>query len=270
MRSLRVVHQRRIFPEQRIVAPPGRLLQQMDGAGIVQMILLPKAGLVRAGGIKRFVHREPKRIKGLRVVALHHLPDLFKPNAANARNGIGKIFVHNVFCNADCLENLRGLIGLHSGNAHFGGDFHNAVQHGGIVSVDGGVRLLIQQALIDQAFNGGVRQIGVDRPCPVAQQRSKMMYIPRLGRFEDHRYRRALAGTHQMLLQRRNRQQRRDRHMVFVHAPVRKNNNIHTVAVCTVHLYIKMVNCAFQTCVLIINNRNNLYLKTLPLHVFNL
>ncbi len=140
------------------------------------------------------------------------------------------------------------------------------MQHGGIVSVDGGVRLLIQQALIDQAFNGGVRQIGVDRPCPVAQQRSKMMYIPRLGRFEDHRYRRALAGTHQMLLQRRNRQQRRDRHMVFVHATVRKDDDVGAVPEGPVCGDPHLVERALQRGVFVVEDRYGFHPKAGQFH----
>ena len=45
------------------------------------------------------------------------------------------------------LEDLGGLVGLDGGDAHFGGDLHDAVEDGAVVVVDGRSGILIQHAL---------------------------------------------------------------------------------------------------------------------------
>ena len=57
--------------------------------------------------------------------------------------------------------------------------------------------------------------------------------------------------------------------MVVIYFTVGKDQNIGTVSVCTVSLNEESVYCLFQTCVLIIYDRNRSYLKSLYLHITN-
>ncbi len=234
------------------------------------MLLRTASRLVLSGTVKRQIRRKTKRVKRKRMQIVHLFCNIRKTNPANPAYRICEIFIYHVRIYPDRLKNLRALIRLNCGNAHLRRNLHNAMQNGVIIVVHRRVIILVKHSGVNQLLNGFLCKIRIDCTRTVPNQRRKIVHLSWLRRFQNQRHTRSLFCAHQVLLHRGNRQKRRNCHMVFVHAPVRKNNNIHTVAVCTVHLYIKMVNCAFQTCVLIINNRNNLYLKTLPLHVFNL
>ena len=58
--------------------------------------------------------------------------------------------------------------------------------------------------------------------------------------------------------------------MVLIHATVGKNDDVDTLTVCTVNLYIQTVNGTFQAGILIINDWNDFYLKALTLHALDL
>ena len=58
--------------------------------------------------------------------------------------------------------------------------------------------------------------------------------------------------------------------MVVIYFTVGKDQDICTISVCTVSLNKESVYCLFQTCVLIIYDRNRSYLKSLYLHITDL
>ena len=115
-------------------------------------------------------------------------------------DGIGEVFVNDRLVDADGLKDLGGLIGLEGGDAHFGGDLHDAVEDGGVVVGHGGVVVLVQQALLDELHNGLLRQIGVNGPGAVAQQGGKVVDVPGLGGLQQDGDGGALLGADQVLL----------------------------------------------------------------------
>ena len=112
-------------------------------------------------------------------------------------------------------------------------------------------------------------QIGIDCTCAIAKQRRKMMDFPRFPRLQHDCQGCALLRLNQMLMNRRDCQQRRNRHMVFVHAPVCKNQDIRPVSVRPVHFHKQMVNSFFQVCIFIVSNRYFFNLKPFYFHIFN-
>ena len=58
--------------------------------------------------------------------------------------------------------------------------------------------------------------------------------------------------------------------MVFIHTTVGKNQNIGTVFVCFIHFHKQTIDCTFQFRTLIIGNRNNCYLESRFVHLFDL
>ena len=58
--------------------------------------------------------------------------------------------------------------------------------------------------------------------------------------------------------------------MVLINAPVRQDQDICAVSICPVCLHEQTVNGLLQTGVLIIGNRNLLYLEALHLHILDL
>ena len=57
--------------------------------------------------------------------------------------------------------------------------------------------------------------------------------------------------------------------MVLIHATIGENQDVCSVTVCTVCLYKQTVNGFLQTCVFIINNRNNSNFEAFFFHMFD-
>ena len=123
---------------------------------------------------------------------------------------------------------------------------------------------------IDQLLNALLGQIGVDGGSAVTQQRREMMHISGFPALKNHGERRPLLGLHQILLQCGNRQQRRDRHMIFIHSPVGKDNDIGALPEHPVRLHIEMIDRFLQGSVLIVNDRNDFHLEAVHLHILDL
>ena len=97
-----------------------------------------------------------------------------------------------------------------------------------------------------------------------------MVDLTRLTTLQDHSHCSSLFRLDQMLLHCGNCQQRRDCHMVLIHATVGQDQNVCAVTVCTVCLYKQTVNGFLQTCVFIINDRNDSNFKAFSFHMFDL
>ena len=217
-----IVHQMGILLEHLIIPVAGGLLEQPDDLGIVHVVFLLAAAaepLVPVG-LQSGVVGQAQGVKGMGVVILDALGNLFQTHAADAGDGVGEIAVHDVLPDTDGLENLRRLVGLNGGDAHFGRHLDNAMEDGAVVVIHGHGVVLIQQALMDSLPDALMGQIGIDGPCAVAQESGEMVDVAGLRRFQNDGNGGALLGADQMLFQCRHGQQRRNGHMVFIHAPV--------------------------------------------------
>ena len=58
--------------------------------------------------------------------------------------------------------------------------------------------------------------------------------------------------------------------MVLIHAAVRQDDDISTLSVRTICLYIEVIDGFFQRCILIICDRDSLNLKSLHIHILDL
>ncbi|MPN03841.1 hypothetical protein SDC9_151075 [bioreactor metagenome] len=144
------------------------------------------------------------------------------------------------------------------------------MKHRVVVIVDSGVGVLIQQAVGHQGVNRLLRQIGIDGPGAEAQKGGKVVHVAGLRALQNHRDGGSLLGVHQVLLQRGNGQQGGDGHMVFVHAPVRKNHDVRPAAVGPVHLDEQPVQSLLEGGVLVVENGDNLNLEARSAHGLDL
>src|SRR5699024_1246365 len=141
-------------------------------------------------------------------------------------DGAGEVLVDDLLRDAHRLEDLAAQIALDGRNAHRGGDLDDAVQDGGVVIADGGVKILVQQPVRNQLADGLVGEVGVDGAGAVAQQGRKVVHLPRLGAFEDKAQGGRLFGADQILAHRRHRQQAGDGDVVFVDVPVGEDDDV--------------------------------------------
>ena len=137
-------------------------------------------------------------------------------DAAHTAHRAGEVFVDDLLGDAHCLKDLAALVALDGGNAHLGGNLHDAVQDGLVVVVHGSVVVFVQQALVDELADGLVGQVGVDGAGTVTQQGGEMVHLVGLGTLEDQGQCRALLGADEVLRHRGDRQQAGDGHMVLI------------------------------------------------------
>ena len=123
---LRVYHGG-VLLEQLVIAPPGRLLQGVDGGGIVQMIVSAASHLMMSRAVQSQIGLQSQRIKGHGVQVIHLFFNIRKGNSSNPADRIGEIPVDHFLVQADGLKNLGALIGLDGGNSHLGSDFDDSI-----------------------------------------------------------------------------------------------------------------------------------------------
>ena len=219
------------------------LLQGYDGLGTVEVVLavLAPAQGMKSHGIQGRVSLQAQGVKGMVVAEGHALLDLPDADPADAADCAGEILVHHFSAQANGLENAGGLVGLNGGDAHFGRDLDNASQEGCIVVLDCCVIILVQNSQIDQFSDALMGQVGTDCPGAEAQEGGDLVDIPGLAALQDQGDSRPLFGPHQVLLHAGDRQEGGDGHVVFVHAPVRQDDDVAALCRCPVNSDIELV-----------------------------
>ena len=257
-----------VLLELAVVPRPDRLLQKVDSLGIVQVLLrrAPAAEFVGAHAGQIHVNVQPQGVEGLLVTVFHVLLDIVDGDAAHPADGVGEVFVNDLFADAHRLENLAALIGLDGGNAHLGGDLHDTRQHRLVVIVDGGVKILFQQPVADQIADALLRQIRVDGAGAEAQKRGKIMDKSRFAAFQNQRHGGALAGANQIFGHRADGQQTGNGDMILINVPVGQNQDVRAVPVRPVNVHEQPVDGLFQWGVFVVADGHRLHLEAGNVH----
>ena len=165
------VHQGGVFFKHVVAFLPHGFLQQQNGAGIIHVVLLVGTGaqLVGAGGVQRGVIAKTQGVERLVVIPLHSLADLGEAHTLHAADRIGEVFVDDRAVDAHALKDLGGLVGLDGGDAHFGGDLHDAVENGAVIVVHRRAGVFVQEPHRHQLCHALLGEVGVDRLRAVAQ-----------------------------------------------------------------------------------------------------
>ena len=272
VRTLFIVNERRVLAEHFVISGADRPLQCDDRLRIVHMVfLVPSASeLVEADRIKRCVDAKSQRIKRVVMAERDAFFDFPDADAADTADRAGKVLVNDVPGKADRLKNARRLIGLDRADAHLRRDFHDAGQQCLVVVFNCRVIILVQDSSVNQLGDALVRKVRVDCPRAEAKERRYLMHIPRFRGFENQRYRGSLSGIDQMLLDRGNGQQGRNRHMVFIYAAVRKDDDVFPVGSRAVNRDIELFQCPLQRCVLVKQKRHRLHMEARLIERFDL
>ena len=124
--------------------------------------------------------------------------------------------------------------------------------------------ILVHETEVDELGNAFVGQVWVHGPHAEAQKSRDLMHVPGFAALQDQGHRRPLPGLHQVLLHGRYRQQRRDRHMVLVHATVRENNDVGALGRGPVHGNVELGQGLLQGSVLVEQKRDDPRPEILP------
>ena len=197
------------------------MLELGDRGGVEQVILAPDSVLVAAahGQLGVGIGEGAKRQV---VLQLGFPRQLLQTHAFNARGRAGEILVHHLLGDADGLKDLRAAIALQRRDAHLGEHFQQALVDRFLVILQGRleVHTVGQQSAALRIFERLNRQIRIHRAGAVADQQAEVMDLARFAGFHHQRHLRARAFADQVMMQRRKRQQRRDRRVILIHAPV--------------------------------------------------
>ena len=115
-----------------------------------------------------------------------------------------------------------------------------------------------------------MRQIGIYRGSAVPEQGCKVMYLPGFSRFQNQGHCGTFFRIHQMFMHGSHSKQRGDRNMVFINAPVRKDQNVRSLPVSFVHLHKQMADDTPHRRSLIKQGGNPGNLKTFFFQIFDL
>ena len=103
-----------------------------------------------------------------------------------------------------------------------------------------------------------MRQVRMNRTGAEAQKRCHLVHIARFAGLQNDGDLRALFGPDQMLLHGGYRQERRNRHMVLIHAAVGEDDDVLALGCCTVNRNVQLLKCTLQRGILVIQERNRL------------
>ena len=161
------------------------------------------------------------------------------------------------------------MIRLDCRDPHLGRNLNNAVNNRAVIIIYCRVVVLVEKPCLNKLTYGLMCQIGVNRTGAISKKRSKMMHFSRLAALQNHSDRCSFLRPDKVLLQPGYGKQRRNRHMVLVHLAVAQNQDVSPFPYHTVHLYKKIFQRFFKTCIFIICDRDLRYLEAFYVHIFN-
>ncbi len=205
------------------IAGPGGVLQLGDRVRRPRMLLAADPVGIFAAGIE---HGGEHRVgaEGLPVTTDRLLRDLEHADALDAAGGAGEILIDEAALQADRLENLRPGVGHVGGDAHLRHHLAQALAHrlGEVLDVLLGF-LGIAVGEIGERVQ---RQVGMHGFRAVAAQQRKVMHLARRAGLDHQTGAGAQALLDQVLMHRRGGEQRRDRHVIGIDAPIRDDQDV--------------------------------------------
>ena len=147
-------------------------------------------------------------------------------DALHTRRCAREVFVNGFAVDADGFKQLRAAVRHVGGHAHLGHDFGQAFANRFDIVVNGFVgRQVARQALVhgSQRFHGQVR---MHRLCAITCQHGEMVHFPCTASLHHQTGTGAQTFSHQMLVNRRQRQQRGNGHLCGTQCAVTDDQNV--------------------------------------------
>ncbi len=224
-----VVDQLGVFLVGVPVVGAGAVLQFGNGVGRPHVLFAARAPCVFAA------HIQPMRQQWVAAQRGFVHPDGFfgnfkHANALDAAGGAGEVFGHGGAVDANRLKQLRAAVAHVGADTHLGHDFGQALAN----RLDVIANRLVRRQRAGQALVHGrqrlQRQVGVNRFSAITRQHGKVVYLARRAGLDHQARRGAQPLHHQMLVNGRQRQQRRNSHLRGTDAPVADDQNVGAAA----------------------------------------
>ena len=180
------------------------------------------------------------------VVALVLLAlDVLDTHAAHAAHRTGKVLVDELCGKAHGLEDLRGVVALHRGDAHLGHDGDDTGGRGLVVVVDTLLGRHVQVAACRQIADARVRVVRIDAARRVAHQRREVVRGHGVTALHHDIGKGAHTGTDQVVVDAAHSEQRRHGHLARGSA-VAQHHDVHAIANRGLDVLGKLLECSLQ------------------------
>ena len=170
--------------------------------------------------------------------------DLPDADAFDAGRRAGEVAVHELMVESEGFKNLRAAVGLYGRDPHLRKNLQQAFVDGldELRLGRGGVDAFRQVAVPLHVHERFKEKVRVDGARAEADQAREVMDVARLPGFKDQADFRAGALAHEMMVDRGDAEQARDRRPVFIHAPVAQDEKLVAVGDCLRRLPAELIH----------------------------
>ena len=213
-----LVDEARVVAEDVVAAGLGRVLQLEDRFGIEEMRRPVAPPLVLAAGCETLMSGG-RAIVGVGVVMTGRAfgRDDLDADAAEESRGAGEVLVDELLAEPDRFEGLRAGVGADDADAHLRHDLEHALTERFVQVADGLLRCHRRDhPAAHQLFDALHGEVGVDRRRSVADQESDVVHFAHVAGFDDDADLHAIAFANEVVVHRREHEQRRNRGQVGV------------------------------------------------------
>ena len=219
-----------VFLEHLIIALTASMLQQVDGLRIDKVFFTAlRTPLGKAQGRQLLGCRRVEDSHSVVVALVLFALNIGNAQAAHTGNGASKILINELLLETNSLEDLSRMVALNRRNTHLRHDGGNSRGYRLVVVRNALFGRYGQSALCRQIGNALMCHIGVNARSGIANQSSEVVCGNGITCLDHKIGKGANAHTDKMVVNRRNRQERRNRHFAFC-STVGKHDDAYPVA----------------------------------------
>ena len=221
-------------------------LQQVDGLRVDKVILAAERaplGQTQRGQLigSRALKDSERGVVALILLAL----DVLDTHTAHTAHRAGEVRVDELRSEAHGLEDLRGVVALHRGDAHLGHDGDDAGGRSLVVVGDALLGCHVQIAVRRQVANARMRVVRIDAARGVAHQRRKVVRGHGVATLHHDVGKGTHAGADQVVVHAAHGEQRRYGHLARS-GTIAQHHDVHAVADRGLNVLCKLLERSLQ------------------------
>ncbi len=221
-----VVHEARVVLERRVVAGSDGALEQVDRERVEEVRLALGPVLVLPADAQLVLHGRPAARVGTLLAGTDLVRDALDPDPADPRRRPAEVLVDEVAVEPQRLEDLGPVVALDRRDPHPGDRLDDAFQERLPVALLGSLGGPLDDAQAHLVVDGLEGEVGVDRAGAVADQEAEVVRLARLPGLEHETHLGARSGSHEVMVDRGDGQERRDRGVLLVVAAIGKDDQV--------------------------------------------
>ena len=221
-------------------------LQQVDSLRIDEVILAAERAPLSQTQCGQLIGSRALKDSERGVVALILLAlDVLDTHTAHTAHRAGEVRVDELRSEAHGLEDLRGVVALHRGDAHLGHDGDDAGGRSLVVVGDALLSCHVQIAVRRQVANARMRVVRIDAARGVAHQRRKVVRGHGVATLHHDVGKGTHAGADQVVVHAAHGEQRRYGHLARSGA-IAQHHDVHAVANRGLNVLCKLLERSLQ------------------------